>query len=143
MRPAHPLILFALAGLAIVSGAGAQPAPPTAALSLDFRLSRADLKCLVDTSGSLLEHSEPISFSPDLCVNQAALDALLSGSQRTSLPNWKTTLPDHHPGGGAAGTPATPRFIFSRKTLKCLVAQSRHGDLTSGDPVHIDLRNCP
>ena len=124
-----------LAGVATsADSAGSVSLGPT----LDFRLGRADLKCLVDTSGSLLEHSEPIAFAPELCVGPNTLDALLNGSQRTSLPNWKMSLPDRRPRGAAAG----PRYVFTRKTLQCLVDRAKAGAYAAGDPVHVDLRDC-
>jgi hypothetical protein len=141
MRVPLPIVLLAVAVPNLVVSAHGETAVPE--LSLEFRLSRSDLKCLVDTSKSLLEHPDPIVFSPDVCVSQASLDALLSGSKRTSLPNWKMSLPNSRRASGPSDGLTPPRYVFTHKTLGCLVNRSRLRALPDGDPVHIDLRNCP
>jgi hypothetical protein len=65
----------------------------------------------------------------------------LTGSQRTSLPNRKTSLPDRP--SGAPAEPPPIRYVFNRKTLNCLVERARTNSLPAGDPVHVDLSECP
>lgn len=134
--------LLQASGIALSLAMAAPPQAHAAAppLTLDLRISRIDLDCLVSASNSLMDAGDPIIFSPDMCVGESQLDVLLSGTKRTSLPNRKASLPTRR---SAAVSRPPERFVFSRKTLACVVKRSHDRALPAGDPVRIDLRTCP